>query len=212
MKVRTAIDGFWISLSMIFLAEFGDKTQLTSLALASRFKAITVLAAVFTGTLTAHMAAASFGAYMMHLIPPGYAKLFVGMSFIGFGLWMLRIKCEADAESGASMGKRSFIGLAATFAVAELGDKTMLGTIALATTYPVLPVWIGSSLGIAAADGLAIIIGMIFRKQLPESTIKMAAACIFVGFGIFGLLEGGAAISGISQAGHHVLMRMNPGR
>ena len=76
--------------------------------------------------------------------------------------------------------------------MAELGDKTMLSTITLASTHPFLPVWLGSTIGMVASDGLAIIAGKMLGARLPENMIKIGAAVIFFLFGIYSMIEGGA--------------------
>ncbi len=54
------------------------------------------------------------------------------------------------------------------FFLAELGDKTMLATITLATREGWLGTWIGSTVGMVAADALAIVVGAMLGKKLPE--------------------------------------------
>ena len=51
------------------------------------------------------------------------------------------------------------VGIA--FFLAELGDKTMLATITLATQEGWLGTWIGSTVGMVAADALFAIFGII---------------------------------------------------
>ena len=61
----------------------------------------------------------------------------------------------------------------------------MLSTVTLAASQDLVPVWFGSTLGMVISDGLAIWVGRVLGKQLPERTIKIGAAAIFVGFGLF---------------------------
>jgi putative Ca2+/H+ antiporter (TMEM165/GDT1 family) len=79
----------------------------------------------------------------------------------------------------------------AAFFVAELGDKTMLATVTLAAegSGPA-GTWAGSTLGMVAADALAIVVGKILSQRLPERTIKYGAAALFALFGIVLLFEG----------------------
>jgi len=50
-------------------------------------------------------------------------------------------------------------------------------------------VWIGSTLGMVAADGLAIVVGAVAGKHLPERLIQLTAAALFLIFGGYMLLE-----------------------
>ena len=75
-----------------------------------------------------------------------------------------------------------------TFFIAELGDKTMLATVTLASqAQAFVPVWLGSSLGMVIADGIAILVGAVAGKRLPEKVIRTAAAAIFILSGVFTL-------------------------
>jgi hypothetical protein len=65
----------------------------------------------------------------------------------------------------------------------------MLATITLAADNDWLGVWIGSTLGMVVADGLAIIVGAVAGKHLPERLIQIGAAALFLLFGVFMLLE-----------------------
>lgn len=80
------------------------------------------------------------------------------------------------------------IGVA--FFLAELGDKTMLATVTLATTEAWLGTWIGSTLGMVAADALAVIVGRQLGTRLPERAIRWGAAASFVVFGVILVIEG----------------------
>ena len=73
--------------------------------------------------------------------------------------------------------------------VAELGDKTMLATITLATQHGWFGTWIGSTIGMVAADALAICVGRMLGRRLPERVIKFGAAALFAIFGIWLIVE-----------------------
>ena len=49
--------------------------------------------------------------------------------------------------------------------------------------------WLGSTLGMVIADGLAILVGKVLGKRLPETLIKYSAATLFMGAGIYTLVE-----------------------
>ena len=86
------------------------------------------------------------------------------------------------------------------FFLAELGDKTMLATITLSTNHNWLGVWIGSTVGMVAADALAIAIGALLGKHLPEKIIARGAAVLFFGFATWLLYEGLSDASGATIA------------
>ena len=123
---------FWQSLLLIAVAEMGDKSQLVALAFATRYRAGVVLAGVFSATLLVHLASVALGRFLDTLVPERAISLAAGLAFIGFGLWTLRgDKLEGDFTGRASSWG-PFLTVAATFFVAEIGDKTMLATVTLA--------------------------------------------------------------------------------
>lgn len=184
------MEAFWLSMAMIFIAELGDKTQLVALCLASRFNARVVLAGIFLATLVVHVISVLLGGGVGKILPEAWIKLAAGVAFIGFGLWTLRGDCLSDDECQNLKGRSPFWLVTTTFFLAELGDKTMLSTVTLATDHSLVPVWIGSTLGMVFSDGLAIIVGQMLGAKLPERTIKIGASVIFFGFGIFSAVQG----------------------
>lgn len=183
---------FLLSMVMIFIAELGDKTQLVALCLASRFNWRVVLAGIFVATLVVHVISVLLGRGLGCLLPDGWINLAAGLAFLGFGLWTLHGDSLDDDNCGATRARSPFMLVATTFFLAELGDKTMLGTVTLATepNAPLIPVWLGSSLGMVLSDGLAILVGTLLGKQLPERLVKIGAAIIFFGFGIYKTIIG----------------------
>ena len=56
--------------------------------------------------------------------------------------------------------------------LAELGDKTMFATVTLAADNDAVGTWIGSTLGMVAADALAIIVGRQLGTRLVAHGIQ----------------------------------------
>lgn len=186
---------FWLSLVMIFIAELGDKTQLVSLVLATRFNTRVVLAGIFAATLVVHIFSAALGNLVGGLLPESWVLFLSGLAFIAFGFWTLRgDSLDGEAEPHKRLASPFFV-VFTVFFLAELGDKTMLGTVTLATTGAFLPVWIGSTFGMVISDGLAIAVGKIMGARLPERLVKIGAAIIFFAFGMWGAVTGGAKLS-----------------
>ncbi|HWS72700.1 MAG TPA: TMEM165/GDT1 family protein [Thermoanaerobaculia bacterium] len=175
------MNAFWISLFIVFIAEMGDKTQLVALAFATRFKATTVLWGVFLATLLIHLFSVLIGEAAAMALPLFWIKLAAGVAFLGFGAWTLRgdeLGPDDPAQKPSRFGP--LMTVAVSFFLAELGDKTMLATITVASQQRAfVPVWLGSTVGMVIADGLAIIVGKLLGKQLPERAIQYGAAAVF---------------------------------
>ncbi|MCL4466822.1 MAG: TMEM165/GDT1 family protein [Chloroflexi bacterium] len=184
------MEAFWLALALIFLAELGDKTQLVALTMACRYNARVVLAGIFVATLVVHVFSVLLGGGVGQLLPQSWVELAAGLAFVGFGLWTLRGDTLGEEEAQRGRGRSAFWVVASTFFLAELGDKTMLGTVALATSQPALPVWLGSTLGMVLSDGLAIAVGRVLGTRLPERAVKLGAAFVFFAFGLWSAVEG----------------------
>jgi Ca2+/H+ antiporter, TMEM165/GDT1 family len=181
---------FWISLIYVFVAEMGDKTQLVALAFATKFKTWTVLAGVFLATFAVHLISVIVGGAVSHVLPVFWIKALAGLSFIFFGLWTLRGDSLDEDEVKNTSRFGPLLTVAVTFFLAELGDKTMLATITIASEQKdFYAVWFGSTIGMVLADGLAIIVGKILGKNLPKILIKYVGAGVFLISGFWTLWE-----------------------
>jgi Ca2+/H+ antiporter, TMEM165/GDT1 family len=74
-----------------------------------------------------------------------------------------------------------FIAMGVVF-LAELGDKTQLVAISLATRYRASVVLVGIAIAFAITQGVAALVGGLLGAALPETAIGLGAAAIFFGF------------------------------
>jgi putative Ca2+/H+ antiporter (TMEM165/GDT1 family) len=181
-----------ISFGIIFVAELGDKSQLMALAFAARYKALPILIGITAATAVVHLFSVGLGAVVGVALPTKAIAVVAGLAFLGFAAWTIRgDSLDDDDEARAAITTRSAVIAAATaFFLAELGDKTMLATITLATKEGLFGTWLGSTIGMVAADGLAILAGKQLAARLQQRTIKFGAAASFLVFGVILLVEG----------------------
>lgn len=186
------MSAFWLSFAVIFVAELGDKSQLMAMTFATRYKFWTVILAITAATAVVHLFSVALGNVVGLALPTGPINIIAGVAFIGFGLWTLRgDELTEEEESRAARTTRSaFFAVAIAFFLAELGDKTMLATVTLATTEGWFGTWVGSTLGMVAADALAIGVGAVLGRKLPENVIRIGAAILFFIFGAWLIFEG----------------------
>ncbi len=180
---------FWIALFIVFVAEMGDKTQFMTLSFSTRYRTSIVLLGVCLGTLVVSLISAFVGVVVGKALPSFWINLSAGIIFIGFGFWSLR--GDGPTEKIRTHGHLgSLLTVAATFFVAELGDRTMLATIMIASRERnLLGVWLGSTLGLVSANALAIVVGKLLGKQLPTKILKYGAAFIFVASGVVAIIQ-----------------------
>lgn len=188
---------FWLSFGVIFVAELGDKSQLMAMTFATRFTAWQVLAGITGATAIVHLVSVGLGAGLGEVVPTGWIALAAGIAFFGFAAWTLRGDSLTDEERSKAerSNGRAILAVGAAFFLAELGDKTMLATITLATSYGWFGTWIGSTVGMVVADALAIIVGRYLGHRLPENVIKYGAAALFVLFGAWLVIDGIAELT-----------------
>jgi putative Ca2+/H+ antiporter (TMEM165/GDT1 family) len=187
------LDAFWQSTFLIFVAEMGDKSQLAALAFATRFSARLTLAAITAATLLVHLFSVIIGEVMGLALPTFWIHVLAGLAFLGFGLWTVRGDTYEEEDDTGPRARRfgPFLTVAASFFMAELGDKTMLATVTLGSqTTSLVGVWLGSTFGMVAADAVAILVGQMLGKHLPERAIRIGAATIFFAFGLWLLADG----------------------
>lgn len=185
------MSAFFISSLVIFVAELGDKSQLVALWFATRYRWWLVLAGVSAATLVVHLGSVFIGRAFDEFLPERVLLIIVGLSFFVFAAWSLRGDTIGD-EAGIQRSLPLLGGfgvVSASFFVSELGDKTQLATVTLAGDRPdLLGVWLGSTLGMVAADALAIALGIIAGRRLPQRAIAIGAALLFCAFGVGALL------------------------
>jgi putative Ca2+/H+ antiporter (TMEM165/GDT1 family) len=167
----------------------GDKSQLAALAFASRYSARVTLAGITAATLLVHLFSVVVGELMGLALPTFWINLAAGLAFIAFGLWTLRGDSYEDEDRPRMARFGPLFTVAVTFFLAELGDKTMLATVTLGSQLNAfMGVWLGSTLGMVAADAVAIMVGRMLGRRLPELAIRVGAALIFFGFGLWTLV------------------------
>ena len=188
------MDAFLLSTAVIFVAELGDKSQLMAMTFAARYRARDVLIGITVATLIVHLASVGIGVAIGSAFGEwqGAINVVAGLAFLVFAAWTLRgdeLTSEEEQKARSATGL-AILAVGTAFFLAELGDKTMLATITLATTEGWFGTWIGSTLGMVLADALAIAVGAVMGRRLPEKAIKIGAALAFAVFGVLLIAEG----------------------
>jgi putative Ca2+/H+ antiporter (TMEM165/GDT1 family) len=186
-----------VAFATVFVAELGDKSQLLTLALATRLRPLPLLAGLGVAIALLCGVAVVAGGLLGLTIPERAVTIAAGVLFIVFGLWTLRPRRddaaaeEAEAAARSVRSERSqLLAALGAFFFAELGDKTQLATLTLATQRSPLAVWVGATLGMFAATALALLVGRVVGTRLPEKPIRIAAAVLFLVFGALLVLDG----------------------
>jgi len=170
--------------ALIALAELGDKTQLTVIALSAKYDRTKVFSGVVLAFALVTGLGVLVGKVLLEIIPEGMIKIIAGLMFVVFGIWMLLSKEDCEEEENPRV-LNPFISTFSMIALAEMGDKTQLSAITLSAKYdsPYL-VFLGAVLALVLISLLGIFAGKKLCEIVPMSKIKLGAAVMFIVFGI----------------------------
>lgn len=183
------MEAFITSTLLVAVAEIGDKTQLLSFVLAAKLRQpVAIVMGILVATLANHLLAASLGVWIAYWLSGDALLWIVGLTFIAFGLWALK----PDTLDGDPRIYKAgaFVTTVIVFFIAEMGDKTQFATIALSARFEVLlPVVIGTTLGMMAANIPAVWIGETLAHRIPMKTVRWLAAGLFIVIGGLTLMQ-----------------------
>jgi putative Ca2+/H+ antiporter (TMEM165/GDT1 family) len=185
-----------IAFGAIFVAEFGDKSQLLVLAFATRYPWQPVVIGLVIAAAVVQGISVAIGAAVGAVLPETAVAVVAGIAFLGVAAWTLQGDDENEDGAAGTAPARSGFALVAvvagTFIVAELGDKTMLATFALAASQGPLPTWIGATAAMVAANLVAVLIGRTVGTRLSPRAVRIGSAALFAVAGVAVL--GGAVL------------------
>ena len=179
-----------VSTGVVALAEIGDKTQLLALLLAARFRRPgAIIAGILIATLLNHALAAWLGAWVAAWLQPDVLKWLVAASFAAVALWSLKPDTLDDGETLPARG--AFVATLVAFFLAEIGDKTQVATVLLATRYePLWEVVAGTTVGMLLANVPVVMLGSRFARRLPLKAARRVAAAVFMALAVWVALNG----------------------
>jgi len=183
------MDTYLVSTVLVALAEMGDRTQLLAIMLASRYhRAPQILLGILVATLANHFVAALAGFYLSRLLSSDWFRYAVSASFIAMAVWALIPDKEGDEDKASRSRMGVFVTTAISFFLVEIGDKTQIATAALAARFhDVLLVAAGTTTGMMIANIPAVLLGRGVTRVLPIGVLRVAAALVYLGLGIWGV-------------------------
>lgn len=187
---------FLSTFGLIFLAELGDKTQLTAMALALRYPWQRIFVGIAAAFVVLNLAAVLVGKLLFLLLPIFWVTLVSALLFLYFGYSTLRHACDSDDDEdgtprpAATPGRTAFIMIF----MAELGDKTQLVTASQAARYSdslagMAAVFASSTLALWSVSLLGIFAGKQLVRFIPVCWIHRCAGLMFLVFGVLALLK-----------------------
>jgi putative Ca2+/H+ antiporter (TMEM165/GDT1 family) len=201
-----------ITYGILFIGELGDKTQLIVFNLALEYKKFyKVGIGVTLGFAIIVTIGVFFGAVITRFIPIFIISIVSGIVFIIIGLLEARnlrelylekyknedistsdssdenifINKENNSSKFSKLKRNPYLAGFGFIFLMELGDKTQILTITLASIYAFpFEVWLGSFLALISVAWLGILFGAFIARKVPKFYLKLVSAAIFIFVGI----------------------------
>lgn len=179
-----------LSLGVVFLAELGDRSQLITMTYALRHRWWVVLTGVGIAAFMVHGVSVTIGHFLGTTLPARPMAFASAIAFLIFAVWAWREGAAKNEAVSTTDGPRfALLAVISSFVLAEMSDKTTLATLTLASDHDWAGVWIGSTLGMILADGLAIGVGVLLNQRLPQQLLHVSASLLFLLFGLWMLFD-----------------------
>lgn len=180
---------FFLAFTTIFLAEMGDKTQFTTLMLASCGAARQVYLGAISALFLITGLIIYLGTNLIFFLPQTEIMLAGGGFFILMGIYTYFKKQERPSAGEINCRRRAFFQSFSLIFLAELGDKTQLAALSLAVvSNSPLAVFLGAVSAQALNHGLAVWLGRSLYSRISPEKINRAASLLFVLVGIIIIL------------------------
>ena len=172
------------ALGVVFVAEFGDKSQVLLVAQAARARPWRVLAEATLAFAVLTALAVSVGALVARLVPQGAMAVASGALFVLFGALAVR-EARRGMEAHEEVRQMRYGVTFALVVAAEMGDKTQFATAALAAASgQAFATGLGSWLAESASALLAVLAGSWLTSRLPTKAREYASAALFFAVGL----------------------------
>ena len=213
MTIINLIQALSLSFLAVFIMELGDKTQLAAFALSMRYRSpLKVFLGAIVGLTGVTVFAILIGTLMKNTIDMSLLNPIIGLFFILGGIFILIINFKKKSDESVRIcpvkiefctkphencpdiencniylkevvQKGGFIGSLSFMFLAELGDKTMLMGVGLATQFDPWGVLFGAVLALSLINGIGVYAGNKVAKKLPRDKINLISAILFVVLG-----------------------------
>lgn len=180
---------FLAGMTVSFLAELGDKSQLVVLthgrtsSVARTVLGLAGVIVVLQGT------AAAVGGLVGDVLPESWVGAAAGVLFLLFAYLTWRETRQTEVGHTQPAPKAGLARLLGMFFVAELGDKTNLATANLAARLDPVATWLGASAGMLAATLVALAVGVWMRRTIGGRRLGQMGALAFAVAGVITLVS-----------------------
>ncbi|MHA1596926.1 MAG: TMEM165/GDT1 family protein [Candidatus Asgardarchaeia archaeon] len=171
---------------LLSIAELGDKTQLVTIALSCKYERKRTFLSAFLALSSMALISSFSGFVASKFIPMDVLKFLTYSVFIVIGLYLFLERGDDSPVECYDDGGMSKVFL--TVFLMELGDKTQIAVMSLASSFDPISVFIGSSLAFALIVALGVFAGALVVRFLGEKKVKKFSALLFITVGILGFI------------------------
>ncbi len=181
---------FLIFFVTIFLSEFGDKTQLVTLSVASKTKhKMDVFWGVFFALIVIDGLAILFGSLLSTFISTKLLLTISGLIFLIYG-GMTFISSHSDIKDITEDKHLKIIfSVFLMIIMAEMGDKSQITAILFASIYPAFIVFLVVILALSIMTLITIYLSHVLFDTLSSKTVQIISGTLFIIMGVFSLMN-----------------------
>lgn len=187
---------FLSTFGVMLLAEFGDKTNLITLSLASKSKQPLVVAVGgMIGIGLISIIGVLIGSIAGQIIPIGIVNILAGIIFLWMGISELQEEDEEEEPNSLTINELSskiaiFRAAIVLVAIAEFGDKSQLFVISQAAIENPFAVFLGALLGMGVIIFLSAYFGDKVLSKVPEHILSYLIGAILIVAGLWFIVSG----------------------
>jgi len=180
MPIETLVS----SAGLVLLMELGDKTMLTTMCLSAQYRRPwLVLLATMIALATSSVIAVIIGYILSTTLPLELITYISAVLFIVLGFYTLVTSNSEIPDTCDNPG--TLFGMFSLVLLSELGDKSQITILALATQSPfAIIVFVGSIIGFLIVNSIGVWAGDRVAMIIPIQTVKKVVGFIFILFGV----------------------------
>ena len=182
MDLLSVITGSFL---LVFLAEFGDKSQLVCMTLATRYRSALVMLGAVLAFSVLNLLAVTVGVLVAAWLPQSVVLLVVALLFFWFGWQSLQMEDEEQADEAIAAGRSVLVSVFVLIFLAELGDKTQLAVTGMAGVKAAVPVWLGATLALVVTTAIGVLAGQLLMRYISFVWLHRFSAVLFILFGLY---------------------------
>ena len=175
-----------LCIGLVALAELGDKTMMTTIALTLRYGALTAIATSVAAFTTSTLIVALNANWLTLFVSTDIIRLIASTAFIALGIITLveSFKKSIISQEVSKIQHLRYLVLFGMLILAELGDKTQLSVFSLSISIGLIPTIIGGITGYTIINSAAISISKILKTKINLRLTMRISSILFIIIGV----------------------------